>query len=120
MFLGGVTKLQILLIDERPGTLEFFGEAMFNYGYKTGIARGRDEIIPMLANGQYDVILTNGGSRGIDIIKQIKSQVSSVYVICMKGSEHTELCDYAGADLYLERPLRVSSLRQAIENQLYQ
>jgi len=111
--------MKILLIDERPGTLDFFGETMFNYGYKTGIAKVKDEIIPMLANNQYDVILTNGDSRGIDIVNQVKSKHSSVFVICMKGSERNESGYYTGADLYLERPLRVSRLRQAIENQLY-
>ena len=111
--------MKVLLIDERPGTLEFFGESIVNFGYKTGIAKDRDEIIPMLADDQYDVILTNGGSRGLDIVKHLKAKLPSVFVICMTGSQKDQNGNYLGADLYLQRPFRVSKLRQALEDQLY-
>jgi DNA-binding response OmpR family regulator len=111
--------MKVLLIDERSDTLDFFGESINNFGYKTGIAQGRDEILPMLSDGNFDVILTNGGSRGLDIVNQIKEKIPSVFVICMKGSQKDESGLNGGADLYLQRPFRSSRLRQAIEDQLF-
>ncbi|MBN1380997.1 MAG: hypothetical protein JXA41_04930 [Deltaproteobacteria bacterium] len=111
--------MKVLLIDERPGTLEFFGESIFNFGYKTGIATCKDDIINMLSTGQYEVILTNGGSRGLDVVQHIKSKDPSVYVICMTESPKNQSESYTGADLYLQRPLMVSRLRQVINDKLY-
>lgn len=106
--------MKVLLIDERPGTLEFFEETIFNFGYKTGIANSKDDIINMLLTGQYEVILSNGGIRGLDIVEHIKSKDASVYVICMTESSNNPSIHYSGADLYLQRPLMVSRLRQVI------
>ncbi|MGZ6236690.1 MAG: hypothetical protein ACXWMJ_05170 [Syntrophales bacterium] len=52
---------KVLIHDDRPDMPEFLLEIIANHGYKAGFAKDGAEIIAMLSNDQYDVVLTNGG-----------------------------------------------------------
>lgn len=107
--------MKVLLIDERPDTLEFFGESMVNLGYKTGIAKDTSEIFSMLSENQYDIVLTNGASKELDIDKDIRSKYDSIYVVYLSASTDKSKSKHSGADMYLHRPFVASDLRQAIK-----
>jgi CheY-like chemotaxis protein len=49
---------RVLIHDERPDTPEFLLEAVVNRGYKAGFAKDGSEIIAMLSNDQYNIVLT--------------------------------------------------------------
>jgi DNA-binding response OmpR family regulator len=110
--------MKVLLIDERPDALEFLCESVINFGYKTGTAKSGTEIVPMLLDDQYEVVLTNGGCKEIDIQRDVRVKCPSVFIVLLTGSYNKDENNNHGVDLYLRRPFGVSILRQAISNPL--
>ena len=106
---------KILIHDERPDTPEFLLEVVVNRGYKAGFAKDVTEIIAMLSNGQYDIVLTNGGYRELSSDQYIQLKSSSVYIIGIKESHNQNQDMNLKADLYLPRPFLISELWQAVE-----
>jgi DNA-binding response OmpR family regulator len=106
---------KVLIHDERPDIPEFLLKIILNRGYKAGFAKDGTEIIAMLSNDQYDVVLANGGYRELNADQYIKLKSSSVFIIDMKDS-HSQSQDVdLRADLYLPRPFLISELWQALE-----
>jgi DNA-binding response OmpR family regulator len=106
---------KILIHDERPDTPEFLLEVVVNRGYKAGFAKDVTEIIAMLSNGQYDIVLTNGGYRELSSDQYIQLKSSSVYIIGIKESHDQNHDMDLKADLYLPRPFLISELWHAVE-----
>ncbi|MBN1380999.1 MAG: hypothetical protein JXA41_04940 [Deltaproteobacteria bacterium] len=107
--------MKVLLIDERPDTLDFLGESMVKQGYKTGIAKDKKDIFSMLSENQYDVILANGVTKELDIDKDIRSRYDSIYIVYLSADDKKNEHQHAGVDMYLHRPFVASDLRQAIK-----
>ena len=109
-------SIKVLIHEERPDTPEFLLEVVVNRGYRAGFAKDGTEIMAMLSNDQYDVVLTNGGYRELnsDQHRQLKS--SSVFVIGLKDRWNRNQDRDLRADLYLPRPLLISELWQALEH----
>jgi CheY-like chemotaxis protein len=106
---------KVLIHDDRPDTPEFLLEIIVNRGYKAGFAKDGTEIIAMLSNDQYDVVLTNGGYRELNPDQHMQLKSSSVFVIDIKYSRNQNQDMDLKADLYLPRPLLISELWQALE-----
>jgi len=107
---------KILIHDERPDTLEFLLEIVVNRGYKAGFAKDGTEIIAMLSNDQYSVVLTNGGYRELSPDQHMHLKSSSVFIIGIKDSHNQNQNMDLKADLYLPRPLLISELWRALEH----
>jgi DNA-binding response OmpR family regulator len=107
---------KILIHDERPDAPEFLLETVVNRGYKAGFAKDGSEIIAMLSNDQYDVILTNGGYSELNSIQYMQLKSSSVFIIGIKDSYNRNQVLDLKADLYLPRPLLISELWKALEH----
>jgi DNA-binding response OmpR family regulator len=105
-----------LLRDERSDTLDFIHESIVNFGHKVGIAKDSSEILHMLSSDRYDVILTNGGCRELDIDKDIRLKFPSVFIVGIVSSPGQNGNGDVKADYYLVRPFAKSQLWQAIEN----
>lgn len=73
--------MKVLIHDERPDALEFLLGSIINFGYTAGIAKNNPEIMSMLSDEHYDIVLTNGsyGYFKEDQYSRVKS--SSVFVI---------------------------------------
>ena len=107
---------KVLIHDERPHIPAFLLKLILSRGYKAGFAKNGTEIIAMLSNDQYDVVLTNGGYRELSPDHHTQLKSSSVFIIGITDS-HKQTQDMAlKADLYLLRPLLISKLWQALEN----
>ena len=106
---------KILIHDERPDAPEFLLETVVNRGYKAGFAKDGSEIIAMLSNDQYDVILTNGGYSELTSIQYMQLKSSSVFIIDIKDSYNRNQELDLKADLYLPRPLLITDLWKALE-----
>jgi CheY-like chemotaxis protein len=106
---------KVLIHDDRPDTPEFLLEIIVNRGYKAGFAKDGPEIITMLSNDQYDVVLTNGGYKELNPDQHIQLKSSSVFIIDIKDSRNQNQDTDLKADLYLSRPLLISELWQAME-----
>jgi DNA-binding response OmpR family regulator len=106
---------KVLIHDERPDIPEFLLKIILNRGYKAGFAKDGTEIIAMLSNDQYDVVLANGGYKELNPDQHMQLKSSSVFIIDMKDS-HSQSQDVdLRADLYLPRPFLISELWQALE-----
>jgi DNA-binding response OmpR family regulator len=90
-------------------------EIIVNRGYKAGFAKDGSEIIAMLSNDQYDVVLTNGGYRELTFDQHMQLKASSVFIIGIKDSRSPTQDMELKADLYLPRPFLISRLWQALK-----
>ncbi|MGZ6210401.1 MAG: hypothetical protein ACXWL9_09675 [Syntrophales bacterium] len=106
---------KVLIHDGRPDVPEFLLKIILGHGYKAGFAKDGTEIIAMLSNGQYEVVLTNGGYEELnsDQHRQLKS--ASIFIVEIKDSRNQNQDGYLKADLYLPRPILISELWQALE-----
>jgi len=111
-----VHSTKVLIHDERPDIPEFLLKIIVNRGYKAGFAKNAAEIIDMLSNDQYDVVLTNGGYRELNFDQHTRLKSSPVFIIDIKD-KHNQTKDIAlKAVLCLLRPLLISNLWQALED----
>jgi DNA-binding response OmpR family regulator len=110
-----VDSAKVLIHDDRPDTPEFLLEIIVNRGYKAGFAKDGSEIIAMLSNDQYDVVLTNGGYRELNPDQHMQLKSFSVFIIDIKDSLSLNQDMDLKADLYLPRPFLISELWHAMK-----
>jgi DNA-binding response OmpR family regulator len=106
---------KVLIHDERPHIPAFLLKLILNRGYNAGFAKNGNEIIAMLANDHYDVVLTNGGYKELNPDQHMQLKSSSIFIIDIKDSRNQDQDMDLKADLYLPRPLLISELWRAIE-----
>ena len=111
--------MKVLIHDERPDIPEFLLEIIVNHGYKAGIAKDGPEIMHMISDDRYDVVLTNGGYRELDRDQCIRLKSSAVLIIGSTDSQIRNQDIYSKADLYLRKPFLIYKLWLSIEKQLY-
>jgi CheY-like chemotaxis protein len=105
-----------LIHDEISYAPEFLLKLIANRGYRAGFAKDATEIITMLSNDQYDVVLTNGKYKALSLDHHTWLQSCSVFIIGITDSHnHTQDLN---ADIYLSRPFLSSKLWRALETQL--
>jgi len=105
---------KVLIYDERPDLPEFLLKIILSRGYKAGFAKDGTEIIAMLSNGQYDVVLTNGGYKELNPDQHMQLKSSSVFIIDIKNSRNQNQDRDLKTDLYLPRPILISELWRAL------
>jgi DNA-binding response OmpR family regulator len=106
---------KVLIHDDRPDIPEFLLKTILSRGYKAGFAKDGTEIIAMLSNDHYDVVLTNGGYKELNPDQHMQLKSSSTFIIDIKDSRNQDQDMDLKADLYLPRPLLISELWRAIE-----
>ena len=106
---------KVLIHDERPHILAFLLKLILSRGYNANFAKDGTEIIAMLSNEHYDVVLTNGGYKELNPDQYMQLKSSSVLIIDIKDSLNQNQDMDLKADLYLPRPFLISELWQAME-----
>jgi DNA-binding response OmpR family regulator len=76
-----VKEMKILIHDERPDALEFLSESISRFGFEVGVAKDSFEIINLLLDDQYNVVLTNGAYKELNLDQHAKIQSLPVVVI---------------------------------------
>ncbi len=107
--------MKILIHDERPDMPGFLLELIEKRGYKAAYAKDGPEIVGMLSNDQYDVVLTNGGYRELNYDHYIQLKSSSFYIIGIKDSGSRNQDTDLKANMYLQRPFLISELWLLLE-----
>jgi DNA-binding response OmpR family regulator len=107
--------MKVLIHDERSDGLDFLLESIVNHGYKAGIAKNGPEIINMLSDERYNVVLTNGGYGELDPDQHSQIKSSSAFIIGITGQQKRDEGMDSEVDLYLRRPFEVSKLWHAID-----
>jgi DNA-binding response OmpR family regulator len=105
---------KVLIHDDKPDVPEFLFKTILSRGYKAGFAKDGDEIIAMLANDQYDVVLTNGGYRELNPDQHMQLKSAAIFIIDINNSHDKNQDMDLKADLYLPRPILISELWQAL------
>jgi DNA-binding response OmpR family regulator len=105
--------MKILINNERADVLDFLHEHIINHGYKAGIAKNATEIIDMLSDEQYNVILTNGAYEALDTDQCSWLRSSSVFIIGITDQKKNESLALK-VDMQLQRPFEASKLWQAL------
>jgi DNA-binding response OmpR family regulator len=111
--------MKVLIHEERPDIPKFLLEIIVNHGYKAGIAKDGPEIIHMILDDRYDVVLTNGGYRELDCNQYTRLKSFSVFIIGITCPHIQNHDPDLKADIYLRRPFLISDLWLLIEKQLY-
>lgn len=111
-----VISKKVLIHDRRPDTPEFLLEVIIRRGYKAGFAKDGSEIIAMLSDEKYDIVLTNGGYSKLNYDQRMQLKTSSVFIIDIKESHNQNQRMDLQADLDLPRPLLISELWRAINS----
>ena len=106
---------KILIHDDMRGVPEFLFKIILSRGYKAGFAKNGNEIIAMLSNDQYDVVLTNGGYKELNPDQCMHLRSSSVFIVDIKDSGNQNQDRDLKADLCLRRPILISELWLALE-----
>ena len=106
--------MKVLIHDERSDGLDFLLESIVNHGYKAGIAKNGHEIINMLSDERYNVVLTNGGYEELDPDQHFRIRSSSAFIIGITGQQKREEGMDSKVDLCLQRPFEASKLWQAL------
>lgn len=112
-------KKKIIIVDDDPGIQDIFRLIFKNSQYDVTVF-GTGE--PLL-NNQFekpDVFILDkqiSGSDGIEICRFLKAQdnTSQVPVIMLSATPHIKsLSEEAGADGFLEKPFKLSALREMV------
>ena len=111
--------MKILIHDERPDALEFLLEGIVNQGYKAGIAKDGPEVIHMLSDERYTVVLTNNGYKKLYLDQHFGIKSSSVFIIDITDTRKRDKEMDSKADLYFRRPFEASRLWQTIASNAY-
>lgn len=106
--------MKVLIHDDRTDGLDFLLENIISHGYRAGIARNKDEILNMLLEGEYNVVLTNGGYHHLDPDHLSRIKSSSVLIINIRDQRKGDAGPEPEVDLHLERPFEAAKLWKAI------
>ena len=106
--------MKVLIHDERSDGLDFLLESIVNHGYKAVIAKNGPEIMKMLSDERYSVVLTNGGYEELDPDQHFRIRSSSAFIIGITGQQKREEGMDSKVDLCLQRPFEASKLWQAL------
>ena len=113
-------KKTILVMDDDPSTLEFFGEALGDT-YGVEMASNADDAIQKLEKTRYDLLILDilvPRMNGFEICERAKSTVNrEAPILLISGREKRRMpliLKKFGADDFLKKPLDVDILRSRV------
>ncbi len=115
---------RILVVDDDSASVEATVEALEREGYDLFSASGGREALRILAAENIDVVITDlkmPDLSGIDLLKYIHDNNPYTQVILLTGYGTIESAVEAGrigAVSYLQKPIEINILRQAVKNAL--
>ncbi len=117
----------ILVIDDDASVREVVSEMLRLEGHDVAIAENGREGIPMLARGQFDLVITDlimPEKEGIETISEIRRTDKTIPIIAISGGgrlgpgDYLETARYIGADATLAKPFARQELLSTIHGLL--
>lgn len=111
--------MRILLVDDDAAIRKLCTTALMRLGHEVVPCRNGREALGQLHEG-FDLALCDIGLpdiNGIDVIRALKTRAPSLPVIVISALEQEEWgkkASEAGADHYMQKPLRLSALRDEV------
>ena len=115
---------KILVVDDDRASVQAVVEVLEREGYDLLAASGGREALGILAAEDIDVVITDEKMpdlSGIDLLKRIKDNYPYTQAIILTGYGSIDSAieaTKAGADGYLEKPIKINILRQTTKNAL--
>jgi len=106
--------MKVLIHDERSDALDFLHGSIVNHGYEASVAKNGQDIINMLSDDRYSVVLTNGGYGKLDAEHLTWLKSASVFVIGISDKQHWDENLDLKVDFHLRRPFESSKLWQTL------
>ncbi|MFC1588177.1 sigma-54-dependent transcriptional regulator [Planctomycetota bacterium] len=117
-------KIQILVVDDAPDTLEVLQRNLVTKGYKVFTAPGVGEAIHILESTPLDLVITDfkmPKATGLDLVRHVRENYSETEIIMITGYASIEGAVQAvkrGAEEYLSKPFTDDELFAAVERAL--
>ncbi len=115
---------KILVVDDDRGSVEAVVDVLGREGYELLAASGGHEALEILAAEDVGVVITDEKMpdlSGIDLLKHVKDNYPYTQAIILTGYGSIDSAveaTKAGADGYLEKPIKINILRQTTKNAL--
>lgn len=115
---------RILVVDDEKSIRTTLGAILRSEGHQVEIAGDVAQAQALLAQGDWDVVVTDivmPGLSGIELLKAIRSAAPDVQVILMTGEPTVETAAEAirsGASDYLSKPVSKQAMLQSVTTAL--
>ncbi|HXI00961.1 MAG TPA: response regulator [Sphingobacteriaceae bacterium] len=115
---------RVLICDDDKDVLNYLEEILTEMNWEVVCSESASNIIGKIETAKPSVIIMDNwlpGEGGVTAIKKIKEHpvFNKIPVVFITGSEHiSSLASYAGADLYLQKPVTTDSLTQILDEAL--
>ena len=111
----------ILIAEDEQRIASFVAKGLNRAGHKTFIAADGNKALRLSLSGQFDLLLLDIGLPGMDgwsVLKELRlssSQLPVIVVTALDGSEERDQSLAMGANDFLSKPFRFSSLLNYVE-----
>ena len=115
---------KVLVVDDDAAVRDLVAAMLETGGYEVSIASNGREALSMLADGGFEVIITDlvmPEQEGIETIKLIRRDYPLVKVIAMSGAfggDYLRIAGYLGAHGTIAKPLRIQTVLDTVESVL--
>lgn len=110
----------ILIVEDEASALFAMEEYFKLLGYAVDCARDKDEAERLLAEGQYEVVITDlrlsgtGGTEGLEIIDTLRGRARSILLTAFGSPEIESQARERGADVFLQKPKPLSEVAEIV------
>ncbi|MDX6536297.1 MAG: hypothetical protein QOD37_638 [Gaiellales bacterium] len=114
----------VLIVDDEAALCESLRDQLVRAGYSAGVATSAGEANALLVHSHFDVLLCDvrmPERSGLDLVRQVLEERSSVAAIMMSGLDDPQVADAAlalGAYGYLVKPFTQNELLIHVRNAL--
>ena len=115
---------KILIVDDNAMARELFVEQLHLLGYEAIAAENGQSALNCFEQQEYDLVLTDCQMpvmNGYELAKALRARKQTMPILAISGTdsktEHDE-CQAAGMNGYLEKPVTLEQLRQAMNQWL--
>jgi len=115
---------RVLVVDDDAAVRELVAAMLESGGYPVEVASNGREALSMLADGRFDVIITDlvmPEQEGIETIKLIRRDHPKVKVIAMSGAfggDYLRIAGFLGAHGTLAKPLLTQTVLDSVRDVL--
>ena len=118
-------KARILIVDDEPKICQFLQVLLTREGYEAHSACKAADAVTMVAEGSYDLVITDlkmPGMDGFELVRCIKSMRAGLPIVMITGYATVETAVQAlrhGVDDYVTKPFNIDELRKVISRALH-
>jgi DNA-binding NtrC family response regulator len=117
-YINSVMAQKILVVDDEDLILASVERVLAKAGYSISCARDMKELDEALADGPFDLLITDifireGGSLG-EVIEKVRETSPSVKVLKMSGAVKREITED-----FIEKPFSIEALRKKVKEILH-